>query len=184
MAAVAIAILVIWIGFWTFWLAGSAGVKRGHQRWGQFVGFRVAIILMVLLLLRLKVFKGQNAFAHNPWWLIGIGLAVFLLGLALAVWAKVYLGGNWGYPMARKDNPELVTTGPYRKVRHPIYTGIILGMVGTALAVSLYWLIVAAVFGAYFLYSAVMEERYMSGLFPDAYPPYKHSTKMLVPFVL
>ena len=184
MAAVAIAVLIIWIAFWTYWLVGSARVKRGHQRWGQFLGFRIAIVLIVLLLLRLKVFKGHNAFSHNPWWVVGVGLAIFLLGLALAVWARVYLGVNWGFPMARKGNPELVTTGPYRKVRHPIYSGIILAIVGTALAVSFYWLIVAGVFGAYFLYSAVMEERYMYGLFPDAYPAYKQSTKMLVPFVL
>jgi protein-S-isoprenylcysteine O-methyltransferase Ste14 len=76
-----------------------------------------------------------------------------------------------------------VTTGPYRRVRHPIYSGIILAMIGTAIAVSWYWLLAVVLLGAYFVYSAVMEERYIAGLFPDTYPAYKRSTKMLVPFV-
>jgi protein-S-isoprenylcysteine O-methyltransferase Ste14 len=56
-------------------------------------------------------------------------------------------------------------------------------MVGTTIAVSLYWLVAVVLLGAYFLYSAVMEERYMAGLFPDTYPGYKQSSKMLIPFV-
>ena len=57
-------------------------------------------------------------------------------------------------------------------------------MIGTAIAVSPYWLIAAAIFGAYFLFSAVVEERTMAKLFPADYPPYKHATKMLIPYIL
>lgn len=113
----------------------------------------------------------------------GIGLAVFAAGLALAVWARIYLGRNWGTPMSQKIEPELVTTGPYGWVRHPIYSGIILGVTGTAIAVSLYWLVAVVLLGGYFTYSAIVEERNMASLFPDAYPGYKRSTKMLIPFV-
>ena len=112
-----------------------------------------------------------------------IGLVIFLLGLALAIWARVYLGRNWGMPMTEKADPELVTTGPYSTIRHPIYSGLILAMVGTAVAISLYWLIAVVLLGAYFIYSAVMEERYMAGLFPDTYPRYKQATKMLIPYI-
>jgi len=86
-------------------------------------------------------------------------------------------------PMTEKVDPELVTTGPYSRVRHPIYSGIILAMIGTAIAVSWYWLLAVILLGGYFVYSAVNEERYMAGLFPDTYPAYKRSTKMLLPFV-
>jgi protein-S-isoprenylcysteine O-methyltransferase Ste14 len=86
-------------------------------------------------------------------------------------------------PMTRRDEPELVTTGPYRRVRHPIYTGIILALLGTALATALYGLIAVAVLSAYFIYSATREESFLAEQFPDTYPAYKHSTKMLVPFV-
>jgi len=77
----------------------------------------------------------------------------------------------------------LVTTGPYSSVRHPIYSGIILAMIGTTIAVSVYWLVAVALLGAYFLYSAIVEERSMARLFPDSYPEYKRSTKMLIPFI-
>lgn len=132
--------------------------------------------------MRARAFKGQTV-TSDPW-LQGIGLAIFVLGLALAIWARVYLGRNWGTPMSQKVDPDLVTTGPYRTIRHPIYSGIILAMVGTAVAVSWYWLIAVALLGAYFVYSAVIEERYMTKLFPNSYPQYKRSTKMLVPFVV
>ena len=183
MYVIDIVISVCWLAFWIYWIAASVGVKAGRTRWGRFAGVRVAIIIVVLLLLRLGVFKGHHEVTHNPW-LQGIGLAIVLLGLALAIWARVYLGRNWGMPMTEKADPELVTTGPYSTIRHPIYSGIILAMIGTAVAVSLYWLIAVIVVGGYFLYSATMEERYMAGRFPEAYPPYKQATKMLVPFVV
>jgi len=179
--AVDIAIGAGWAVFWLYWLAASVGVKAGRTRWTRFAGVRVAIVLVALLLLRLRVFK-QYAVTHDPWLQV-IGLVIFLLGLALAVWARVYLGRNWGMPMSEKADPELVTTGPYRTVRHPIYSGIILAMIGTTIAVSLYWLVAVVLVGIYFVYSAAMEERYMAGRFPDTYPRYKQSTKMLIPFI-
>lgn len=182
MNAVDIVIVFGWLAFWFYWLTASVGVKAGRTRWARFAGFRVAIVLLILLLLRLRVFKGYHAVTDAPW-LRGIGLALFVLGLALAVWARVYLGRNWGMPMSEKADPELVTTGPYHTVRHPIYSGMILAMVGTAIAVSLYWLIAVVPLGGYFVYSAVMEERYLAERFPGAYPRYKQSSKMLIPFI-
>jgi protein-S-isoprenylcysteine O-methyltransferase Ste14 len=182
MQVVAGVIAGCWVAFWIYWLAASAGVKPGQSRRTQFAGIRVAIILLVLLLLRLRLFKKETV-TTNPW-LEGIGLAVFVAGLGLAIWARIYIGRNWGTPMSRKEDPDLVTTGPYHTIRHPIYTGIILGMIGTAVAVSWYWLVAAAVLGGYFIYSAVMEERYMAERFPDTYPEYKRSTKMLIPFIV
>jgi protein-S-isoprenylcysteine O-methyltransferase Ste14 len=175
-------IFAVWVAFWIYWLVASVGVKAGQTRWTRFAGIRLGIFLIVLLLLHVKAFK-THAATNDPW-LEGIGLAVFLLGLALAVWARVYLGRNWGMPMTQKVDPELVTTGPYRKVRHPIYSGIILAMIGTMIAVSLYWLVAVVVLGGYFIYSATAEERYMAERFPDSYPEYKRSTKMLIPFIL
>jgi isoprenylcysteine carboxyl methyltransferase (ICMT) family protein YpbQ len=183
MYAVDIAILVGWVVFWIYWLAVSVGVKAGRTRWSRFAGVRLAIILIVLLLLRLRILKGHRAVTSDPW-LQGIGLALFVLGLALAVWARVYIGRNWGMPMSEKADPELVTTGPYRVIRHPIYSGIILAMIGTAVAVSWYWLIAVVLLGGYFVYSATREERYLTERFPEAYPRYKKSTKMLIPFIL
>jgi protein-S-isoprenylcysteine O-methyltransferase Ste14 len=181
MFVVALVILIGWAAFWIYWLAASVGVKAGQTRWGRFAGIRIVIVLIVLLLARARVFRG-HAVTHDPW-LQGIGLAIFLSGLALAVWARLFIGRNWGMPMSEKADPELVTSGPYHRVRHPIYSGIILAMVGTAVAVSIYWLIAVALLGGYFVYSAVMEERYLTSQFPDAYPAYKRATNMLIPFI-
>jgi protein-S-isoprenylcysteine O-methyltransferase Ste14 len=183
MNAADLAIFAGWVVFWIYWLAVSVGVKAGRTGWTRFAGIRVAALLVFLLLLRLRVLKGYRAVTNDPW-LQGIGLALFVLGLALAVWARVYIGRNWGMPMSEKADPELVTTGPYSAIRHPIYSGIILAMIGTAIAVSVYWLIAVALLGAYFIYSATREERYLTERFPDAYPRYKKSTKMLIPFIV
>ena len=67
--------------------------------------------------------------------------------------------------------------------RHPIYSGILVAGVGTAVALSWLWLIPVGLAGVYVLYSATVEERYLTEHFPDTYPVYKHSTKMLVPFI-
>jgi protein-S-isoprenylcysteine O-methyltransferase Ste14 len=175
-------IAVCWVLFWAYWLIAARGTKPGQSRWGRYTGSRVAIIVLVIFLARALGVRSHPV--KNDLVLAAVGLALFVLGLALAVWARVYLGRNWGTPMSRKDEPELVTTGPYRRVRHPIYTGLILAITGTALATTLYGLIVAAVLAGFFIYSANREETYLAEQFPDTYPAYKASTKMLIPFIL
>lgn len=181
MRVVETVIAVIWIAFWLYWIAVASGAKQGRTRWGRFAVVRVVLVLVVLLLVRDNSFKGQSEKDPLLW---GVGLAVFVAGLLLALWARHDLGRNWGMPMSEKTDPELVTSGPYRRVRHPIYSGLILAMLGTSIAVGWYWLIAVGALGFYFVYSALNEERYMTGVFPDAYPAYKRSTKMLIPFVV
>lgn len=174
-------IVIGWVVFWIYWFMAAADAKSGQRRAGQYVGVRFAIVPLMLLLLRLKAVR-EHEVTLAPW-LQGTGFALFLLGLALAVWARLYLGRNWGSPMTEKDDPELVRTGPYRTIRHPIYSGVILALTGTALATSVYWLIAVLVLVGYFTYSAIIEERTMARRFPDDYPTYKRSTKMLIPYI-
>jgi protein-S-isoprenylcysteine O-methyltransferase Ste14 len=183
MRAIEISIDAGWIVFWAYWLVMAFTAKPDRSGWARFAGVRAGLILAVLLVMRLPVFRAHWAAAGNPW-LLGTGLAVFVAGLALAAWARVYLGRNWGMPMSQRADPELVTTGPYGRIRHPIYSGIILAMAGTAMAVGPYWLNAVAILGAYFLVSAIIEERTMAKLFPVGYPAYKRATKMLIPYVL
>jgi protein-S-isoprenylcysteine O-methyltransferase Ste14 len=172
------AIFGIWAVFWIYWLisAFSANESTARRR-----GMGLPVVLLSFLLLR--VFHGDSLNIHSHV-LQAVGLVVVLLGLGLAVWARLYLGRNWGMPMTERVEPELVTSGPYRFVRHPIYSGLLLATIGTALAVNLYWLIALVVLGAYFIYSARVEEHNMAKSFPDSYPTYRAHTKMLVPFVL
>jgi protein-S-isoprenylcysteine O-methyltransferase Ste14 len=173
-------VAIAWVVFWVYWMVSAAGAKRGSRP-------RLAVVprlvIMALVILFVSVFKGHRLSVHNPV-LHVVGLIFLLSGLALAVWARVYLGSNWGMPMTQKDEPELVTSGPYTLVRHPIYSGLLLAALGTSLTVSLYWLLALVVLGAYFIYSATVEEKIMTASFPTAYPSYRTKTKMLIPFVL
>jgi protein-S-isoprenylcysteine O-methyltransferase Ste14 len=174
-------IVICWIAFWVYWLIAAWSAKPGRSRGSRFAGARVAVIIVIVYLARALGFRSHPV--QNDPVLTGVGMALFILGLALAIWARIYIGRNWGMPMTRRDEPELVTTGPYRRVRHPIYTGVILAMIGTALATTIYGLIAVAVLAAYFIYSATREESFLAEQFPGTYPAYKHSTKMLVPFI-
>jgi protein-S-isoprenylcysteine O-methyltransferase Ste14 len=180
--AVELIFAVGWGAFWLYWLVAAFSVKRGRVPWSRELRIRAVIVVIVIVLIRFGVFRGHDL-NTNPW-RAGLGLVLFALGLGFAVWARAHIGRNWGAPMTQKDEPELVTSGPYHLVRHPIYSGIVVGGVGTAVALSWTWLIAAVLAGVYFLYSATVEERYLTEHFPDTYPAYKRSTKMFVPFIV
>jgi protein-S-isoprenylcysteine O-methyltransferase Ste14 len=171
-----------WAAFWLYWLVAAFSMTRGRVPWSRELGIRAVIAVGVIFLVRSGVFRGQRLNAGI--WRGEVGLAIFAVGLGFAVWARVNIGRNWGTPMTQKDDPELVTGGPYRLVRHPIYSGILVAGFGTAVALSWLWAIFVGLTGIYFLYSAIIEERYLARQFPDAYPVYKRTAKMLVPFVL
>lgn len=180
MHALKTAIAIVWIIFWVYWLASAFGVKEGRASRRR-IPLNVLSAVSVLLLLR--VFRGGSLAVDSP--VLGaIGAVVFASGIALAIWARVQLGQNWGMPMTQKAEPELVTSGPYRFVRHPIYSGLLAALLGTALVTNLIGLIIVAVLGGYFYYSASVEEENLIATFPTAYPAYRTSTKMLIPFVL
>jgi protein-S-isoprenylcysteine O-methyltransferase Ste14 len=181
MRAIEIVFGVGWAAFWLYWLAAAFSMKRGRVPWFRELGVRAVILVVVILLIRSGALRGHGL--HTDPWRAGVGLVCFALGLGFAIWARVHIGRNWGTPMTQKDQPELVTSGPYHLVRHPIYSGILVAGVGTAVALSWQWLVAVALAGIYFVYSATVEERYMTEQFPDAYPAYRRSTKMLVPFV-
>src|SRR5262245_27548663 len=182
MRAVELVFAVGWAAFWLSWLVTAFSVKRGRVAWSRQLRIRAVIVVAAILLIRFGAFRGHGL-DTDPL-RAGLGLVLFALGLAFAIWARLHLGRNWGTPMTQKDEPELVTSGPYHLVRHPIYSGILVAGVGTALGLSWLWLTAVVLAGVYFLYSATVEERYMTEQFPDTYPLYKRTTKMLVPFIL
>jgi protein-S-isoprenylcysteine O-methyltransferase Ste14 len=172
---------LVWGAFWLYWLVAAFSVKRGRVPWSRELRIRAVIAVIVIALVRVGVFRGHGL--NTDPLRAGLGLVLFALGLAFAVWARVHIGRNWGAPMTQKDEPVLVTSGPYHLVRHPIYSGILVAGVGTAVALSWQWLIAVALAGFYFIYSAIVEERYLAEQFPDTYPEYSRSTKMLLPYI-
>jgi len=175
-----LAIGYAWLLFWIYWLV-SASTSKESARSGWRT--RLSGVSVVGVFLIAGILRGGSLTVHS-WIPAAIGALLFACGIALAVWARLHLGRDWGMPMSQRAEPELVTSGPYRFVRHPIYSGLLTAMLGTALVNSLIGLIVVAVLVAYFYYCGIVEERNLATTFPQAYPEYKGRTKMLIPFLL
>ena len=111
------------------------------------------------------------------------GLALTVAGILFAAWARFYLGGNWSLSVTVKQGHTLIRGGPYAAVRHPIYSGLSLAVLGTALAVGEFRGLVAVglvVFG--FRHKSLMEERFMREEFGAGYERYCREVKALIPF--
>lgn len=113
------------------------------------------------------------------------GLVTTIAGCLFAIWARVTLGTNWSGRATVKAGHQLITKGPYALVRHPIYTGLMLAALGTALAsgqlrgpLGLLLVLLG------FLVKMSQEERLMMETFPQAYPAYRHRVKALIPGIL
>ena len=187
MRSLATLVVICWILFWLYWIISALGSKKGNaSNIRQFLGIRIGIIFVAALAAlsynRLSP-SFKNHFVSTNGVVLLIGFILFLSGIAIAVWARVHLARNWGMPMTLKEDPELVTTGPYRYIRHPIYTGILLMALGSAIDINVKWFVVFIVGCVYFVYSAFAEEKLMTQQFPKVYPAYKAKTKMLVPFI-
>ena len=112
-----------------------------------------------------------------------MGTAVVAAGFGLAIWARLHLGRNWSSHVVVKEGHALIRTGPYRLIRHPIYTGLLLAIAGTALAIG-EW---RGVFGFVFALLGILvrvraEETRMSATFPE-YERYRRETYALLPGV-
>lgn len=189
---------LLWLAFILLWLVLGRFNKRASKGtpWWLHWRLRMAIIVAVIVVISLRQHPGSHhAVAGHLVSIRGflsfhpgiaaqwVGVVLCVLGFGFAFWARGSIGRNWGMPMSLREGHELVTTGPYAYVRHPIYSGLMLAMVGTALALTPLWMIIFPLYFAYFLFSARTEEKMMLAQFPDAYPAYRRRTKMLIPFV-
>jgi protein-S-isoprenylcysteine O-methyltransferase Ste14 len=175
-----LAIDCAWLVFWIYWLVSASTSKESVRGgWRPRLTGVSAIGVVVIA----GVLRGGGLAVHDL--VLGtIGAVLFACGIALAVWARLHLGRNWGMPMTQRAEPELVTSGPYRFVRHPIYSGLLTALLGTTLVNNLLGLIIVAVLVVYFYYCGTVEERNLVSTFPTAYPEYRVRTKMLIPYLL
>ena len=181
-----------WLVFIIYWVVSSIGVKKDARRAGSAwlsVGARLVIAAVIILLLRvpflrrlIRVSFDRFSFAHPT--IMAVGSVLCVVGVGLAIWARTILGRNWSGRPATKEGHELITDGPYRLVRHPIYTGMLLAMLGTFFIAGLPGLLVFIAFSGVAIYRIRVEERLMVQLFGDKYEQYRKRTKALVPFVV
>jgi protein-S-isoprenylcysteine O-methyltransferase Ste14 len=113
------------------------------------------------------------------------GLALTILGCSFAIWARVTLGSNWsGLPNVKREH-ELVVRGPYGLVRHPIYSGLLLALAGSAIAADKsFWTLALVLFAGSYAVKMRQEEQLMMQTFPEDYPAYRRRVKALIPGVL
>lgn len=177
-----------WIVLGAYWLIAARSAKKTLRPAPRWSGPAVRITLAAVVVAGAGLWhvhrRGSPLLAERSAALEVLGMLLCAAGVALAIWARVHIGRNWGMPMSLREGHELVTSGPYARVRHPIYSAVLLTMLGSALAVDAGWLAAFVVFGAYFYASARTEERDLCVQFPAAYPEYLRRTKRLIPFVL
>src|ERR1700744_155667 len=149
-------VVACWGVFLVVWAITSLKAKRSVRRGLNSAGvlWRVGVLVLAVILSRGVASGWIPRPTPFPYGVQLVGIAITGLGIGFAVWARMTLGANWGMPMTLREKPELVTAGPYAFVRHPIYTGIIFAMLGTALTIGAWWFFVLAIAFGYFLISA------------------------------
>lgn len=179
----------IWIAFGVFWLLAAFAQKRTIRR--QSASSRLFQVVIVLLAVspffvsggRLEILRQH--FLPDALGIRIIGALLVLAGCGFAVWARFILGTNWSGTVTVKENHVLITRGPYAWVRHPIYTGVLLALLGNAVVGGrlVYLLTVGAVMLAFWLKLRI-EEKFMMETFGQQYAIYKQHVKALVPYVI
>jgi protein-S-isoprenylcysteine O-methyltransferase Ste14 len=176
--------IALWIAFALYWSFASRNSARTAS--GESTGSTVLhqLLLLAALFSLFWQIPGLNGwFLPRDWTAtIAIGAVIQATFLALAVWARRHLGRNWAAEVRIGEGHELVRTGPYRWLRHPIYTAMLGMFVGTAIASSQYHALagVGLLFVAY-IRKTRLEEDILTRTFPADYEAYRRHTWRLVP---
>lgn len=176
----------LWLLWALYWLVASFGGKAVRRR--ESVGSRLAhfgplALAGLLLLIPMPSPLGSRFLPDSaiPGWL---GAALTAAGLGFAAWARVHIAGNWSGTVTLKENHELVRSGPYRWVRHPIYTGLLLAFAGTAIATGEWRGVLALLIALISLWrKSRLEERWLAEQFGAEYARYRREVPALVPGV-
>jgi protein-S-isoprenylcysteine O-methyltransferase Ste14 len=177
----------LWLAWIAYWFLTSRTAKPTERR--EPIGSRLLHVLPLLfagwLLWAEKLpapFLNERLFPWAPWEFWAAAL-ITTLGLLFTVWARIHLGHNWSETVTIKRGHELIASGPYAIVRHPIYTGLIVAFIGSAMARG-EWCSVSAVFIAWAaLWRKLrLEERWMVERFGEQYIAYCRCVPALVPF--
>ncbi len=177
-----------WVVVVLVWLPGAFAVKRNAKtaQPGRQIATGLLALIGFALLLDPRLFPPFDIGATPQTPFFGpIGLVLDVVGVGFAIWARVVLGRNWsGAVVSLKEGHELVQSGPYAVVRHPIYAGFLLAALGTALTMGrLGSYLGVAVILATFLLRVAAEEALMRQQFPSAHEDYCRRTRKLVPFL-
>ena len=179
----------IWIAFFVYWQIKAGNTKTTRRlepsasRILRVCMFLIAIVLLAFPNIPLPWLYLQ--FWEQGLWPFWLGAAVAFGGLLFSVWAREHLGRNWSRSVTIKEDHELITSGPYAVIRHPIYTGILMGFLGTAIALAQVRGLVALALVFLALWAKLrIEEEWMRSQFGEKYASYAQRTAALVPYLL
>lgn len=177
-----------WLAVGIIWLLAAFGTKRAVRQYaGRGRILQVALLLLAFLLVFYRRFPMgflDKRFIPHSTAAYGIGGALTFAGLSLALWARFFLGRNWSGEITVKKDHQLIRTGPYAIVRHPIYSGFLFALLGSALVfgqVRCFAGLLLAAIG--WRLKSLVEEQYMTEQFGVEYTGYKREVKALVPFI-
>jgi protein-S-isoprenylcysteine O-methyltransferase Ste14 len=176
---------LVWLGYWVIAARGAKSIQKREPALSRFLFFAQMILVAVLIgghrwpsWLMVQLIPG----GWSRYW---FAVLLVVLGLAFSIWARRVLGTNWSGTVAVKVGHELVNRGPYRWVRHPIYTGILIALLGSGLAAGEVRGVLAFLIALIALwFKSQAEERWMLGEFGDRYVAYRRTTWALLPYLL
>jgi protein-S-isoprenylcysteine O-methyltransferase Ste14 len=178
-----------WILFVLYWQIKAADTKA-TQRLEPAASRILRVLTFLIAIVLLSIPRIPLPWLYLPLWPSGfwpfwLGAALTVAGILFAVWAREHLGSNWSRSVTIKQGHELITTGPYAVVRHPIYTGILTGFLGMAIAISqVRGFIVFVLIFLVFWVKLRMEEEWMRSQFGETYATYARQTAALVRYLL
>lgn len=195
-------IIISWFSYIVYWLVSAIGVKKDKSEkglrswWWSRPVFVIRLFIALIIIASVIYFRGkiwifnrngiiyQLQMVSTSFIPAYMGAIICFLGIVLAIWARRYLGKNWSPHPALKEGHELVTSGPYSLLRHPIYTGILTSILGSVITTgNLFWLIIFIIVAFNFINRTRIEEGLMKQQFPDQYPEYKKRTWALIPYI-
>ena len=180
------AIRIAWITFALFWIASSRRVKTTErlERRGSLIARAVALAAALLVAFVRWGALSDTLLPRTPT-LFAASAVITWAGVLFAIWARVIIGRNWSSSVTLKHSHDLVQSGPYRLVRHPIYSGMLLSFAGGVLFLDRVGSLIALLMTfAIYYWKAHQEEKLLADHFGDNWRRYRKSTRAIIPFIL
>ena len=176
----------MWAALGAYWLFSAWRAEKSVTHEASFwrVGRLAILAATFILLLSRWTGMGPLAWRVVPDWPLahGLGIALTAAGILLCVWARVHLGKFWSDKIVLKADHQLIRSGPYSRLRHPIYSGMLLGIAGTTIALGeLRGAVAFALLGTSYFIKAVQEERLLAAQFGEEFRTYRRQTGFVVP---
>jgi protein-S-isoprenylcysteine O-methyltransferase Ste14 len=177
---------VLWLSWLIYWVAAAQRTAPNTRMETLLTGasYRIPLVIGIFLMVfsRIPLFPVNATFWARTPLLLGAGLALTVAGLSFAAWARVHLGKYWSGRVTLKVNHRVIQTGPYAWVRHPIYSGLILALFGTAITLGTLQALVGFAFMLIsFVRKLKIEENWLRSQFGAEYEAYQNRVKALIP---